>query len=315
MTKPISIIPLLLLLISCNDEQAATGPDVWVAIEPKQCMDNAWERDWAEQHKTSSDNYPGISRASCIGQREFEVIRDFYSRDGAVVLDAETAPKYITVCAACDCPEGHVLFLLVRAQDAETMTTRRGFRLEAPSSSPQCLDGYQRVVTLLKETPVFAICALGDVLPGTDPIRVAALGNDWQTYDIVDLIKGARSDAIDPAVDQLVARIQSLPKKERVDVAFDIDQWLETYDRLVTIRQDGVEAFATGVAFVPGLAGALPADIAVRARTRESVGDNLASAEHVELMYALLRRLAQMGRGDRRHAMDELQRQAHKAND
>jgi len=47
------------------------------------------------------------------------------------VFEAETARKYDVVCAACSCPEGHTLYLLVRDEDLQRMIAV-GYREESP---------------------------------------------------------------------------------------------------------------------------------------------------------------------------------------
>jgi hypothetical protein len=103
---------------------------VWVAIEPIQCLGNPWERDWLKSGGEYSA-YPKDTTRHELTPEEFEIIRDFYSRQGVVVFKGETRPKYDNVCLACSCPEGRTLYLWVRAEDVETMISF-GYRIESP---------------------------------------------------------------------------------------------------------------------------------------------------------------------------------------
>jgi hypothetical protein len=103
----------------------------WVAIEPVQCLGNPWEQDWLENNGWDYDAYPKDPTRPGLEPEEFEIIRDYYARQGVVVFEGRTAPKYESVCLACSCPEGHTLYLLVRDEDAEAMIGW-GYRLESP---------------------------------------------------------------------------------------------------------------------------------------------------------------------------------------
>jgi len=124
---------LVLFASSCNREDSILPePDrVWVAVEPIQCLGNPWERDWLETHAWDYSGYPKDPTTPGLEPQEFEIIRDFYDRHGVSVFEAETAQKYDVVCAACSCPEGHTLYLLVRVGDVQQMI-EFGYREEAP---------------------------------------------------------------------------------------------------------------------------------------------------------------------------------------
>ena len=103
----------------------------WVAIEPTQCLTNPWEADWLSQSGHEYADYP--KDPSTPGQEpgEITIITDYYRRQGVVVSDTATAPKYEVVCAACSCPEGHTMFLRVREGDVAAMIGF-GYRAESP---------------------------------------------------------------------------------------------------------------------------------------------------------------------------------------
>jgi hypothetical protein len=122
-----------LCLLSCNSEDPMipTPDPVWVAMEPIQCLSNPWELDWLGSHNGDYSGYPKDPTTPGLEPEEFEIIRDYYDRQGVGVLEGETAPKYDVVCAACSCPEGHTLYLLVRYEDLQQMIDL-GYREEYP---------------------------------------------------------------------------------------------------------------------------------------------------------------------------------------
>jgi hypothetical protein len=92
---------------------------------------NPWERDWLESHNWDHSAYPKDPTTPGLEPEELAIIRDYYDRLGVTVFDATTAQKYEIVCAACSCPEGHTLYLLVRGEDVEQMV-EVGYRVESP---------------------------------------------------------------------------------------------------------------------------------------------------------------------------------------
>ena len=123
----------VLCVMSCNREDSTSpNPDqVWVATEPIQCLGNPWERDWLESHNGDYSGYPKDPATPGLEPEEFEIIRDYYGRQGVTVFEADTAQKYDVVCAACSCPEGHTLYLLVQGEDVQQMI-EFGYREEPP---------------------------------------------------------------------------------------------------------------------------------------------------------------------------------------
>jgi hypothetical protein len=113
---------------------ARTQLRAWVAIEPTQCLTNAWEADWLEQHGGDYAAYPKDPTRPGLEPEEIAIITSYYARQGVVVFETATAPKYTAVCMACSCPEGHTMFLRVREEDVETMIGF-GYRVEAPPAT------------------------------------------------------------------------------------------------------------------------------------------------------------------------------------
>ncbi len=130
------------VLIACKENvptsvtgaPATESARAWVATEPVQCLTNPWEADWVATHPY--ENYPRDLETwpRQLTDAEIAIITDYYARDDVRVFDTATAEKSRTICAACDCEEGHTLYLLVRESDVKTMETL-GYRREAPKSS------------------------------------------------------------------------------------------------------------------------------------------------------------------------------------
>ena len=130
----IIFFPLFILCaISCDrDYSMSPNPDwVWVAIEPIQCMGNPWERDWLESHNWDYSSYPRSLTDEELDPEVLKIIRGYYRRQGVNVFAGETAHKYDAVCAACSCPAGYTLFLLVEKDKVPKMIDF-GYREEAP---------------------------------------------------------------------------------------------------------------------------------------------------------------------------------------
>ena len=139
---PTAFLLSIWLISACSSDDGASPEkglfgDVrsgtWVATEPTQCLTNPWERDWLEQHNNDYDAYPKRQPGE-LTPEELQIIKDYYDREGVVVFDGTTRPRYEEVCLACSCPEGHTLYLSVRTQDVETMR-RLGYREEIPLRS------------------------------------------------------------------------------------------------------------------------------------------------------------------------------------
>ncbi|MCH8125190.1 hypothetical protein IIC38_04410 [candidate division KSB1 bacterium] len=118
--------------MSCNWDFGTVQPErVWMATEPIQCLGNPWELDWLESHNWNYSGYPKDHTTIELEPEEFAIIQDFYNRRGVTVFKAETVQKYDTVCAACFCPEGHTLYLIVAIEDVQKMI-EFGYRIETP---------------------------------------------------------------------------------------------------------------------------------------------------------------------------------------
>jgi hypothetical protein len=117
---------------SQSDGPAQTPATVWMATEPTQCLSNAWERDWIAQHDGDEASYPRGDLYQ-IEPEEAEIITDDYARNDVIVSEVTSAHTLESVCAACDCPQGHTLYLSVRPQDVVKLKVF-GYRQQDPAT-------------------------------------------------------------------------------------------------------------------------------------------------------------------------------------
>jgi hypothetical protein len=131
---------LVILLAGCDsDDSSPHGPGPitriqapsWMAIEPTQCLTNPWEEDWLAQPGNTYVDYPKDYATPGLDPGEIAIIKDYYLRHGVVVVETATTMRFEVVCLACSCPEGHTMYLLVRARDVATMLSL-GYRRESP---------------------------------------------------------------------------------------------------------------------------------------------------------------------------------------
>ena len=87
--------------------------------------------DWRERHGDDYDAYPKDPTTPGLEPEEIAIITSYYARQGVIVFETSTAPKYAAVCMSCACPEGHTMFLQVREGDVDTMVGF-GYRVEVP---------------------------------------------------------------------------------------------------------------------------------------------------------------------------------------
>jgi hypothetical protein len=130
-------------LVSCQVSDSADPPPniltpipdpVWVATEPIQCLGNPWEQAWLEANDWNYYAYPKDPTKPGLEPEEVKIITDYYAQQDVIISEALGTPRFEGVCAACSCPEGHTLYLEVRAEDVEKMLSL-GYREEAPYSA------------------------------------------------------------------------------------------------------------------------------------------------------------------------------------
>lgn len=87
-----------------------------MAITPVQCMGNPWEQSWLEEHDYDYDQWSNLSEDD-----QLVVFEDYYKDLGIIFSDIEVEYTYETVCAACSCPRGDVIAVLVDQEDIERL--------------------------------------------------------------------------------------------------------------------------------------------------------------------------------------------------
>jgi hypothetical protein len=118
---------ILLTMSSCDNAGILLVPreEVWVATEPVQCLGNPWEQDWLARHGNNYGAYP----RDIDSQKT--VLVEYYARFGVRVKNTISIVTHPVTCAACTCPRGDTLYLLVPEDDANTMILL-GYRREEP---------------------------------------------------------------------------------------------------------------------------------------------------------------------------------------
>jgi hypothetical protein len=105
-----------------HEAQAHEEDAVWVEIDPIQCLGNPWEQDWLKAHEDDISSYPKDD--------EFEIIKEFYNREGVTILDIKGQRKYEFVCLACDCPRGDTLYLFIPGEHVDKIS-EFGFKVSS----------------------------------------------------------------------------------------------------------------------------------------------------------------------------------------
>ena len=118
------LLPVAIVLLVLSEDRGFL-PDVedktWVQTDPTQCMTNPWEEDWLESNNYDYSSYPKDVHTPGLEQEEVEIIKSYYQRQGITVFDVKSKQTHEVVCAACFCPEGYTLYLLISDSDVPTM--------------------------------------------------------------------------------------------------------------------------------------------------------------------------------------------------
>jgi len=115
----------MLVCASCQHSSDPGENKIWIATDPIQCLGNPWEQAWLEEHDGDYDSYPRDRR------EQHEIICDFYADMGVQIFNIITVQTYDIVCAACFCPAGYTLYLLVHGDDVPAML-ELGYHISAP---------------------------------------------------------------------------------------------------------------------------------------------------------------------------------------
>ena len=94
--------------------------NIWVTMNPIQCLGNPWEFDWLKKNKNQYSQYP-IDIPNKIDTKEIEIIKKFYINKEIDIWDIKSTPINDTICTTCSCPQGYKLYVLVSKKDAKKM--------------------------------------------------------------------------------------------------------------------------------------------------------------------------------------------------
>lgn len=101
---------------------AESEGEIWVYIDPIQCLGNPWERAWLGNH--DYDEYPRDE------EQRLKIFSDFFEAQGVTIYELYTTIWAEVVCGACSCPTGERIHCLID-EDYLSIMLKWGFREEA----------------------------------------------------------------------------------------------------------------------------------------------------------------------------------------
>ena len=117
------LIVFLFFIASCNVQNQSNpvqSKQIWMQINPVQCLENPWEQDWLKSHSNDYNSYKNSN--------EFDVIKDYYKKQGIVIFDIRQERTMQIVCDACSCPRGDTIYISISDSDAGKMLNL-GFKM------------------------------------------------------------------------------------------------------------------------------------------------------------------------------------------
>ena len=120
---PYGLIIILIFIAGCNVQNQSNptqSKQVRMQINPVQCLGNPWERDWLNSHSNDYNLYKNSN--------EFDVIKDYYKKQGIVIFDVRKERTMEIVCDACSCPRGDTIYVSISDSDAGKMLNL-GFKM------------------------------------------------------------------------------------------------------------------------------------------------------------------------------------------
>jgi hypothetical protein len=116
-------ISIWILLTYTKPKQSGSPGNVWVAINPVQCLQNPWELDWLRIYGDASE-YPK--------ENELDIVELYFYKQGIQIYDIQQESyAQSAVCQACNCPRGDTIFLLVSINDYAALK-EQGFEARPP---------------------------------------------------------------------------------------------------------------------------------------------------------------------------------------
>jgi hypothetical protein len=100
----IFLLEILVLLsgafaLNFNFGDVLSDEDVWISIMPVQCNLNPWEK------------------ADYKAKSEKDSIKAYFEKNDVEIISMQIENKFNYVCAACYCPRGDIVHLLINAKD------------------------------------------------------------------------------------------------------------------------------------------------------------------------------------------------------
>jgi len=77
---------------------------IWIEIDPIQCLENPWEKDWIENNL--DEDYPR-DNALHFSEIEENILKEFYKKKGITIFDIkpETYSGDFEICESCSCSQ------------------------------------------------------------------------------------------------------------------------------------------------------------------------------------------------------------------
>lgn len=102
---------------------AKSEGEIWVYIDPIQCLSNAWEQAWLLTHDNDYDAYPRDEEG------RLHIFYEFFETQGVTIHEVKVTIWAEEVCGACSCPTGERIHCLIDEGDLPVMR-EWGFREE-----------------------------------------------------------------------------------------------------------------------------------------------------------------------------------------
>lgn len=164
---------------------------------------------------------------------------------------------------------------------------------------------------LVAQHPIHVLCGAADVVPEARIVADSALG-DWDSFEPGHLVDRVDPVKLERGTEQLCALLKGMPPDAGNAASAGIASWVETsfaIDR--TQGESGsVEFFASAVAGVPEVRGAVPEGAIQRIPEGHMVGDTMASGEFTMMNYELAHILSRMPGAERDRILEEVRAKA-----
>ena len=98
----LAALAIIVTLTACRKDEVE---QIWVSIDPIQCLGNPWEQDWLLTHEY--DEYP-------MDQDDrLRIFREFFEEQGVKIHKTEVTFPYSVICDGCACARGDRIHCLI----------------------------------------------------------------------------------------------------------------------------------------------------------------------------------------------------------